>query len=147
MADTHSTSSLSDVRFIELPRHHEDVGSGSLTVIENSENALFKIKRVYYLYDIPTDSERGGHSHIEANSLLIAVAGAFDVELDDGVTRRRWTLDRPYKALFVPAGLWRVIDRFSSGSVCLVLTSTEYSAEDYVRDYNEFLELTASKRK
>ena len=67
MADSHSTSSLSDVRFIELPRHHEDIGTGSLTVLENSADSLFRIKRVYYLYDVPTDSERGGHSHIEAN--------------------------------------------------------------------------------
>ncbi len=147
MADSHSTSSLSDVRVIDLPRHHDGFGFGSLTEVENNGTNPFEIRRVYYLYDVPTDSERGGHSHIEANSLLIAVAGAFDVELDDGVERRRWTLDRPYKALYVPSGLWRVIDRFASGSVCLVLTSTEYSAEDYIRDYSKFLELTASKRK
>ena len=144
MADSHLTSSLSDVRVIELPRHYHL--NGSLTEVENGGKYPFEVRRVYYLYDVPADSERGGHSHIEANSLIIAVAGAFNVELDDGVSRKRWSLDRPYKALYVPAGLWRVIDGFTSGSVCLVLTSTEFSEEDYVRDYDEFLKLTAHKR-
>lgn len=144
IVDNHAISRLDHVRIIELPRHAHP--NGSLTPVENTDAYPFEVRRVFYLYDVPADSERGGHSHHEARELIIAAAGAFDVELHDGVSRRRWTLDRPYMALYIPAGIWRVIDRFSSGSVCLVLTSEVYDESDYVRDYEEFLKLTSSKR-
>lgn len=145
--NSHSNSSLSDVRIIEFPKHTSS--QGKLSVAENGaqSNLPFSVRRVYYLYDVPSDSERGGHSHIESESLIVAVAGAFEVELDDGTEKRRWRLDRPYIGLFVPKGVWRVIDNFSGGAVCMVLTSALFSEEDYIRDYEEFRALTSSKRK
>lgn len=144
--DPHITSRLAQARLIEAERH--DDPKGKLAVFEKALHGVspFELKRVFYLYDVPADSERGGHSHFNGQELIIAIAGSFDVELDDGVERRRWRLDRPYKALYIPTGVWRTIDNFSGGAVCLVLTSTNYSEEDYVRDYTRFLELTASKR-
>lgn len=137
-------SSVKDCRIITLVRNaHEN---GSLSVVENDGSIPFDIKRVYYLYDIPGDAERGGHAHIENRSLIIAVSGSFTVTLNDGVEKRSFQLNRPYNALYVPAGLWREINDFSSGSVCLVLTSEPYSEDDYVRDYNDFMRLTSLKR-
>ncbi len=146
MTDPHATSLLADVRIIDLDRHPHP--NGKLSVVENVADSPvpFDVKRVFYLYDVPADSERGGHSHFEAEELIIAVAGAFEVELDDGTARRRWRLDRPFRGLYVPKGMWRVIDNFSGGAVCLVLTSVNYSETDYVRDYDRFLQLTAPKR-
>lgn len=136
-------SSVADCRIITLTRNaHEN---GSLSVVQNDGSFPFDIKRVYYLYDIPGDAERGGHAHRDNRSLIIAVSGCFDVTLDDGHQKRTFTLNRPYNALYVPAGLWREIQNFSSGSVCLVLTSESYSEDDYVRDYDRFLSLTATK--
>lgn len=137
-------STVNDCRIITLVRNaHEN---GSLSVVENNGAIPFDIKRVYYLYDIPGDAERGGHAHIENQSLIIAVSGCFTVTLGDGKEQRSFQLNRPYNALYVPAGLWREINDFSSGSVCLVLTSEPYTEDDYVRDYSEFLTLTAPKR-
>lgn len=145
-SDPHATSRLGDVRIIELDRHQHP--NGKLTVVENTAESPvpFDVRRVFYLYDVPADSERGGHSHFDGQEFIVAVAGAFEVELDDGVERRRWRLDRPFRGLYVPTGLWRVIDNFSGGAVCLVLTSVEYSEDDYVRDYDRFMHLTAPKR-
>lgn len=109
-------------------------------------NDFFAVRRVFYLYDVPSDSERGGHSHYQARELIVAVAGAFDVTLDDGSERRTYHLDRPYKALYVPRGLWRELNNFTSGAVCMVLTTELFEEADYVRDYDRFLELTNSKR-
>lgn len=139
-----ANSTVSDCRMITLMRNSHE--NGSLSVIENNESIPFTIKRVYYLYDIPGDAERGGHAHCENQSLIIAVSGCFTVTLNDGKEKRSFQLNRPYNALYVPAGLWREINDFSSGSVCLVLTSEQYSEDDYVRDYNIFLSLTAPKR-
>ncbi len=136
-------STVEECRIVTLSRNaHEN---GSLSVIENDSSIPFTIKRVYYLYDIPGDAERGGHAHRDNQSLIIAVSGCFDVTLDDGHKKRTFTMNRPYNALYVPAGLWREIQNFSSGSVCLVLTSENYSEDDYVRDYDKFLSLTANK--
>lgn len=137
-------SSVEDCRIIELMRNTHQ--NGSLSVIENNENIPFTIKRVYYLYDIPGGAERGGHAHCENQSLIIAVSGSFSVTLNDGKCKKTFNLNRPYKALYVPSGLWREINEFSSGSVCLVLTSHIYSENDYVRDFDDFLALTAPKR-
>ncbi len=142
--DSHSTSSVNDCRIIEFDRHTH--ANGSLSVVENNDSCPFAIKRVYYLYDIPGDSERGGHSHHNEQRLIIAVSGSFDVKVSDGVNCRTFRLDRPYKALYIPAGIWRTIDGFSSGSVCLALASNLYDEGDYVRDYDIFIELTSCKR-
>ncbi len=141
--DIFAHSTIEECRIVTLPRNtHEN---GSLSVIENDSSIPFTIKRVYYLYDIPGDAERGGHAHRDNQSLIIAISGCFDVTLDDGHKKRTFTMNRPYNALYVPAGLWREIQNFSSGSVCLVLTSENYSEDDYVRDYDKFLSLTANK--
>ena len=143
MKNKHSISLLSDCKVIELPRHRHE--NGSLSVVENSHEFPFEIKRVFYLYDVPGDSERGGHSHHEGEELIIAASGSFDVTLTDGHSSHTFNLNRPYRALYLPAGVWRSIDNFSSGSVCLVLTSEKYSEADYVRDFEEFKALTAVK--
>lgn len=143
MENSHAISLLSDCPIVTLPRHiHEN---GSLSVVENTPEFPFAIQRVFYLYDIPGDSERGGHSHHRAQELIIAASGSFDVTITDGHDTRRVQLNRPYNALYIPAGIWRSLDNFSSGSVCLVLTSLPYSEEDYVRDYERFKQLTAIK--
>lgn len=142
-ADTHSRSNIDRCGIIDLPRHRHP--NGSLSVVENVEGAPFDIKRVFYLYDVPGDSERGGHSHHEARELIVAVSGSFDVTLDDGHRRRVYSLNRPYKALYVEPGIWRSLDNFSSGSVSLVLTSQLFDEADYVRDYDRFKQLTAIK--
>lgn len=138
-------STVEDCRIIELM--HNTHKNGALSVIENNENIPFTTKRVYYLYDIPGDAERGGHAHCDNQSLIVAVSGCFTVILNDGKNKKSFILNRPYKALYVPSGLWREINEFSSGSVCLVLTSELYAEDDYIRDYDEFLHLTESKRK
>ena len=143
MKNKHSISLLSDCGIIELPRHHH--ANGSLSVVENTDMFPFEIKRVFYLYDVPGDSERGGHSHHEGEEFIIAVSGSCDVTLTDGHNSEKFSLNRPYRALYIPAGVWRSIDNFSSGSVCLVLTSEKYSEADYVRDFDEFKSLTAIK--
>lgn len=141
--DSHTRSRLSSARIVELPRNRH--ANGSLSVVQNDEDALFPIRRVFYLYDVPGDAERGGHSHYKAQELIIAASGSFDVTLSDGHETRKFSLNRPYRALYIPAGIWRNIDNFSSGSVCLVLTSELFSESDYVRDYDEFKRLTAIK--
>lgn len=140
--DAHSISKLADVEIIDPDAWSLPVGS-AVRVGE----AKFDVQRVFYLYDVPADSERGGHSHHKARELIVAASGAFDVILDDGMERRPYHLDRPYKALYVPAGLWRELGNFTGGAVCLVLTTEVFDENDYVRDYQKFTELTAVKRK
>ena len=127
----------SEPRIIEIPKIADP--RGNLSFIQYPDICPFEIKRVFYLYDVPADSERGGHAHYEGRELIIALSGSFDVSLSDGNKTSRWHLDRPYRALYVPTGLWRTIDNFSGGAVCMVLTSIEYSEADYIRDYDEFL--------
>lgn len=124
---------------IDIPKISDP--RGNLSFIQHPDGCCpFPIKRVFYLYDVPADSERGGHAHYQGQELIIALAGSFDVVLSDGVESRRWHLDRPYKALYIPTGIWRTIDNFSGGAVCMVLTSTVYSEDDYMRDYETFLD-------
>lgn len=113
--------------------------SGNLTVVENGQNIPFDVKRIYYLYDIPSGEIRGGHAHYELEQFIIAASGSFDVVLDDGKNRRRITLNRPNLALHIVPGLWRELENFSSGSISLVLASHLYNSLDYIRDYNEFI--------
>jgi hypothetical protein len=126
-----------DCSVIEIDKHHSDVGN--ITVIENQETIPFEVNRVYYLYDIPGGEERGGHAHKELNQLLIAASGSFDVVLNDGNVKRTVTLNRPYQGLLIVPGIWRELNDFSSGAICLVLASHKYDEADYIRDYDTFL--------
>lgn len=112
---------------------------GSLTFAEGDVHVPFEIARVYWIYDVPAGEVRGSHSHHKAQELIIATSGSFNVHLSDGKETQTFTLNRPYEGLYVPPGYWRTLDNYSSGSVCMVLTSIPYSEEDYVRDYDEFL--------
>ena len=111
---------------------------GNLSVIEK-DFLPYPIKRVYYLYDVPSDSFRGGHAHIEQQEFLIALSGSFDVTIDNGKNKKKITLNKPYKGLLIPTDIWRELENFSSGAICLVLSSGEFVEEDYIRDYQDFL--------
>lgn len=134
-----------DCTIIELDKNHSD-RKGNLTVVENNKTIPFDVKRVYYLYDIPGGESRGSHAHKELSQLIIAASGAFRVTLDDGNVKRSFILNRPYQGLFVRPGIWRDLDDFSSGAVCMVLASEVYIKEDYIRNYNEFLEIRNNKK-
>lgn len=129
---------VSDCSIIELDKHHSD-RKGNLTVVENGITLSFDVKRVYYLYDVPGGESRGSHAHKELEQLVVAASGSFRVTLDDGKSKRTFYLNRPYQGLIIKPGLWRDLDDFSSGAVCMVLASDVYKAEDYIRDYQEFL--------
>jgi len=124
-------------RTIELPRVEDR--RGNLTAIEGNRHVPFPIERVYYLYDVPGGAERGGHAHRELEQLIIAMSGSFDVVLDDGYGQRRIHLNRSYYGLYVCPMVWRELDNFSSGSVCLVLASAPYDEGDYYREYGTYL--------
>lgn len=127
-----------DCSLVELDKHHSD-RKGNLSVVENGVTLPFDVKRVYYLYDIPGGESRGSHAHKELEQLIVAASGSFKVTLDDGKVKRTFFLNRPYQGLLVKPGLWRDLEDFSSGAVCMVLASEVYRAEDYIRDYDEFI--------
>ena len=127
-----------DCSIVELDKHHSD-RKGNLTVVENGITLPFDVKRVYYMYDVPGGESRGSHAHKELSQLIVAASGSFKVTLDDGNVKRTFFLNRPYQGLYVKPGMWRDLEDFSSGAVCMVLASDVYMAEDYVRDYNDFL--------
>jgi hypothetical protein len=129
--------SVNDCRIIHLPKIQDP--RGNLTFIEGGNHVPFDIARVYYLYDVPGGSERGGHAHKGLHQVIIAMSGSFDVVLDDGESKKRVHLSRSYYGLYVCPMIWREIDNFSSGSVCMVLASNKYDEDDYYRDYSEFL--------
>ena len=131
-------TSISSHRIIQIPRIIADDGRGNLSVVEK-DLIPYSIERVYYLYDVPSDSIRGGHAHKELQQCLIAISGSFDVVLDDGKQRTTITLNRPYKGLYIPSGLWRELENFSAGAVCLSLVRAVYDEADYIRDYQQFL--------
>ena len=128
---------IKDCKIIELPKISDP--RGNLTFIEGGAHIPFDIQRVYYLYDVPGGSERGGHAHKDLQQLIIAMSGSFDVVLDDGIEKKRFHLNRSYYGLYVSTMVWRELDNFSSGSVSMVLASNMYSEDDYLRDYREFL--------
>jgi dTDP-4-dehydrorhamnose 3,5-epimerase-like enzyme len=124
---------------VELTKIHNR--AGNITIIQNREDQPFKIKRIYYLYDVPGGSERGGHAHKKLYQLIVAAGGSFDVILDDGKNKKIVQLNRPYYGLLVVPGIWREIVNFSSGAICLVLASEKYTEDDYVRNYSDFKEM------
>ena len=124
-----------NIEIVNIPKV-EDY-RGNIAVIENVV-VPFEIKRVYYLYDVPSSAKRGGHAHKEQLELLIALSGSFNVVLDNGKNKQTITLNKPNKGLLIPTGVWRELDDFSAGSVCLVLASDEFLESDYIRDYNDF---------
>lgn len=131
--------SVFDCTIVELDKHHSD-RKGNLTVVENGKTLPFDVKRVYYLYDVPGGENRGSHAHRDLEQLIIAASGSFTVTLDDGKCKRSFFLNRPYQGLYVKPGLWRDLEDFSSGAVCMVLASDVYKKEDYIRDYKEFID-------
>lgn len=128
---------MNKIRCIKIPKIEDK--RGNLSVIEK-ELIPFEIKRVYYLYDVPAGAERGGHAHKKLQQFLVALSGSFDVIVTDGNTKQRITLSKPYEGLLIENGVWRELDNFSSGSVCLVVASDVFEEEDYIRDFNEFLQ-------
>lgn len=131
-------------KMLDLPKISDP--RGNLTFIESPQHIPFDIKRVYYLYDVPGGAERGGHAHKELQQLIIAMSGSFDIVLDDGVNKERIHLNRPYFGLYVNTMVWRELDNFSSGSVCMVLASIPYDESDYYRDYDEFTQALKDKK-
>lgn len=123
-------------KLIDLPKISDP--RGNLTFIESQSQVPFSISRVYYLYDVPGGSERGGHAHKDLHQLIIAMSGSFDVVLDDGRNKKRIHLSRSFYGLYVCPMIWRELDNFSSGSVCMVLASNMYDETDYYRNYEEF---------
>ena len=134
-----------DCTIVELDKHHSD-RKGNLSVVENGTTLPFDVKRVYYLYDVPGGESRGSHAHKELSQLIVAASGSFKVTLDDGNVKRTFFLNRPYEGLCVKPGMWRDLEDFSSGAVCMVLASDIYLAEDYIRDYKDFLKFRGIKK-
>jgi dTDP-4-dehydrorhamnose 3,5-epimerase-like enzyme len=130
-------TTVHDCRLIDLPKISER--RGAITPIYGGEHVPFEIVRVYYLYDVPGGESRGGHAHNQLQQLIVSVMGAFDVVLDDGLERRKVHLDRAYYGLYIPKMIWRELENFSSGGICLVLGSEPYDEADYIRDYDTFL--------
>lgn len=136
-------NSVYDCSIIELDKHHSD-RKGNISVVENGITVPFEVKRVYYLYDVPGGESRGSHAHRNLSQLIIAASGSFSVTLDDGNVKRTFLLNRPYQGLYVKPGIWRDLEDFSSGAVCMVLASEVYKTDDYIRDYEEFLDFRKS---
>jgi hypothetical protein len=131
---------LNDCRLMDLPKISDP--RGNLSFIEAGKDIPFDIKRVYYLYDVPGGSDRGSHAHKNLHQFIVAMSGSFDVLLDDGTNKKRFHLNRSYNGLYVCPMMWRYLDNFSSGAVCMVLASSYYDEADYIRDYSDFISLT-----
>ena len=130
-------NSIKDVKIIDIPKIIDPKGRGKLSVVEK-DIIPFDIKRVYYLYDVPSDSYRGGHAHKKLIQFMIPLSGSFEVLLDDGKKRKKVMLNKPDKGLLIPKGIWREMDNFSSGTICMVLASENFDESDYFRDYDQF---------
>ena len=129
--------SIPNCKLIELPKISDP--RGNLTFIEGAKHIPFEIKRIYYLYDVPGGAQRAGHAHRTLHQVLVALSGSFDLKVDNGFSRTTFHLNRPYQGLYIPAMVWRDIDNFSSGAVCLALASTHYDESEYYRDYDTFV--------
>jgi hypothetical protein len=129
-------NTIHDCGILGLPRIHNR--SGNITAINNFSELPFAVKRIYYLYDIPSGEGRGGHAHKNLYQLIVAAGGSFEILLKDGLNQKTFTLDQPYTGLLVVPGIWREICDFSAGSICLVLASDKYLEHDYIRDYSEY---------
>lgn len=129
---------INDCRIIELPKFLD--ARGNLSFAQNFTQIPFEVKRTYWLYDVPGGVNRGGHAEINNEELIIALSGAFDIVVDDGKERKTFTLNRSYYGLYVKSGMWRTLEDFSSGAVCMVLASDVYKASDYIRSYDEFVQ-------
>jgi len=138
-----SQTRISDCRIIEVPRVNNR--AGNISVIESSGLIPFDIKRVFWIYDIPAGEARGAHAHKECHQFLIAASGSFEVEVDDGIEKKIFFLNRPFYGLHVPPGIWAHEMNFSSGAICLVLTSHLFNSEDYIRDYEDYKTLKGSE--
>ncbi len=136
-------ATVSDVKIIELPRFLD--ARGNLSFAENFKQVPFEIKRTYWIYDVPGGENRGGHAYKENEELIIALSGAFDVIVDDGKDKKTFTLNRSYYALYVPKGLWREMENFSTNSFALEFGSSHYDKDDYIRDYNQFLKMKSDE--
>ncbi len=131
-------STIYDCPIIEVPRVNDR--AGNISIVEGFKNLPFEVKRVFYLYDIPAGEARGAHAHKKCHQFIIAASGSFEVSLNDGINKKTVTLNRPYYGLHISPGIWANELNFSSGAICLVLASTKYEPEDYIRDYSEFQE-------
>lgn len=130
-------TTIQDVKIIDIPKFVDSQGRGKLSVIE--KNIIpFDIMRVYYLYDVPSDAYRGGHAHKNLIQFMIPLSGSFEVLVDDGNSKKKIMLNKPNKGLLIPVGIWREMDNFSSGAICMVLASDYFDEEDYFRKYSEF---------
>ena len=130
--------SVSDCEIVKLPK--VQATSGNITSLNNGIDAPFDVKRIFYIYDIPSGEDRGAHAHKECHQLLVAITGAFEVEVFDSNQKRRFLLNQPDSGLHIPPGIWASEVNFSGGGICLVLASHEYDESDYIRDYQEYLE-------
>ncbi len=131
-------TTLSDCRLLDLPRITQP-GLGSITPVVGGKDVPFEIARVYYLYDVPGGESRGGHAHKELEQVIVAALGSFEVEVDDGIGKKTYMLNRSYRGFYLPRLVWRELKNFSSGAICLVLASQLFREEDYLRDYVQFL--------
>lgn len=136
-------TTIDDCRIIELGRHHG--AKGNLTEVENDKIAGFDTERVFFIYDIPGGASRGGHAHKTLRELIVAASGSFDVYVNDGTRERTFHLNRPSQALLLSAGVWEELRDFSSGAVALVLASQHYDGEDYIRDFEQFIDYKREK--
>jgi len=137
--------SLEQCEILQLPKVHDP--RGNLTFVESSRHIPFDIKRVFYLYDVPGGETRAEHANIKLQQVIIAMSGSFDVVVDDGFERKTFSMNRSYYGLYIPGMIWRGLENFSSGSICMVLTDDYYNAKDYYRDYGEFLEAVKADNK
>lgn len=137
--------SIHDSKLIELPKIQDH--RGNLTFIENSRHIPFDIKRVYFLYDVPGGAARAAHGHKSLHQLMIAMSGSFDVTLDDGREKKKYHLNRSYYGIYIPPMMWRDLDNFSSGAVCMVLASDYFDESDYYRNYEDFVKATGMNKK
>ena len=130
---------IDDCKIIELPRFLD--ARGNLSFVEQNNHIPFEIKRTYWIYDVPGGEERGGHAFRQNEEFVVALSGAFDVTVDDGQQKKTFTLNRSYYGLYIPKGLWRTMENFSTNSFALEFGSTHYQQEDYIREYNEFIKM------